>query len=47
MKPYYDRSNLERIPELMQLAPQAAASFLTFEKDVFHATNAIPLKMKS
>lgn len=46
MNHYYDRSNLQRIPELMTLAPQAAASFLSFERDVFHATVAIPLKMK-
>ncbi|WP_261303639.1 carboxymuconolactone decarboxylase family protein [Paenibacillus andongensis] len=46
MNHYYDRSNLERIPELIKLAPQAAASFLSFERDVFHSTEAIPLKMK-
>lgn len=46
MNHYYDRSNLKRIPELMKLAPQTAASFLSFERDVFHSTDAIPLKMK-
>jgi AhpD family alkylhydroperoxidase len=30
----------------MKLAPQAAASFLSFERDVFHASDAIPSKMK-
>ena len=46
MNHYYDRSNLNRIPELMKLAPQASASFLSFERDVFHSTDVIPLKMK-
>lgn len=46
MNPYYAPSNLKRIPELTRLAPQTAASFLKFEKDVFHASDAIPLKMK-
>jgi len=43
---YYSRSNLDRIPELIQLAPQAAASFLAFERDTYHTSEAIPLKMK-
>jgi AhpD family alkylhydroperoxidase len=43
---YYDPSNLKKIPELMKLAPQASASFLSFEKEVYHAMNHIPLKMK-
>lgn len=43
---YYAQSNLQRIPELIQLAPQTAASFLTFEQNVYHASKAIPLKMK-
>jgi AhpD family alkylhydroperoxidase len=46
MAHYYDSSNLKRIPELIQLAPQASTSFLSFEKDVYHSTNYIPLKMK-
>lgn len=32
MNHYYDRSNLQRIPELMRLAPQAAASFFVLRK---------------
>ena len=43
---YYDPSNLKKIPELMKLAPQASASFLSFENEVYHAMNHIPLKMK-
>lgn len=43
---YYDSSNLKRIPELIQLAPQAAQSFLTFENEVYHELNSIPLKTK-
>lgn len=46
MTHYYDSSNLKKIPELMKLAPQASASFLSFEKDVYHSMNYIPLKMK-
>ncbi|MBD0384013.1 carboxymuconolactone decarboxylase family protein [Paenibacillus sedimenti] len=46
MNSYYDSSNLNRIPELMKLAPQAAASFLNFEKDIYHTSEAIPLKTK-
>lgn len=46
MTSYYDPSNLKKIPELMNLAPQASASFLSFEKEVYHAMNHIPLKMK-
>lgn len=46
MTHYYDRSNLSRIPELIKLVPQAAGSFLAFEKDVYHASDAIPAKMK-
>ncbi|MEW9701145.1 carboxymuconolactone decarboxylase family protein [Paenibacillus sp. SI8] len=46
MNPYYDPSNLKRIPELMKLAPQAATSFLAFEKDVYEESHAIPPKMK-
>ncbi|USB33527.1 carboxymuconolactone decarboxylase family protein [Paenibacillus sp. YPG26] len=43
---YYDSSNLKKLPELIQLAPQAAESFLTFEKEVYHGLHAIPLKTK-
>ncbi len=46
MTAYYDRSNLERIPELMRLAPQAAASYLQFEKDVYRTSQALPEKTK-
>ncbi|WP_239616282.1 carboxymuconolactone decarboxylase family protein [Cohnella mopanensis] len=46
MNPYYAPENLKRIPELVQLAPQTATSFLNFEKDVYHATDAVPLKTK-
>ncbi|MGG1634218.1 hypothetical protein MHH56_01710 [Paenibacillus sp. FSL K6-3182] len=42
MTHYYDRSNLSRIPELIKLVPQAAGSFLAFEKDVYLASDAIP-----
>lgn len=46
MNHYYDRSNLERIPDLMKLSPKAAASFLSFEKDIFHSSDVLPQKTK-
>ncbi|GGH36304.1 carboxymuconolactone decarboxylase family protein [Paenibacillus segetis] len=46
MTHYYDRTNLQRIPDLMKLAPQAANSFLAFEQDVFHASDIIAAKEK-
>ncbi|MDQ8735017.1 carboxymuconolactone decarboxylase family protein [Paenibacillus sp. LHD-38] len=46
MNHYYDRSNLNRIPELMKLSPQAAAAFLTFEKEIYHSSEVLPLKTK-
>ena len=46
MTNYYTPSNLLKIPELMKLAPEASASFLSFEKDVYHSMNNIPLMTK-
>lgn len=46
MNHYYDRSNLNRIPELMNLSPQAAAAFLAFEKEIYHSSEVLPLKTK-
>ncbi|MEK8126479.1 carboxymuconolactone decarboxylase family protein [Paenibacillus filicis] len=46
MSPYYDRSNLQRIPDLMKLTPQVSSSFLSFERDVFQASSHIPEKTK-
>lgn len=46
MNHYYDRSNLNRIPELMKLSPKAAAAFLTFEKEIYHSSEVLPLKTK-
>ncbi|MNV29070.1 Alkyl hydroperoxide reductase AhpD [compost metagenome] len=43
---YYDSSNLKKVPELIRLAPQAAESFLAFEKEVYHELHTIPLKTK-
>lgn len=46
MNHYYDRSNLNRIPELMKLSPQAAAAFLSFENEIYHTSEVLPLKTK-
>jgi AhpD family alkylhydroperoxidase len=43
---YYDKTDLERIPELVKLAPQASASFFAFEKQVYHSSSALPLQTK-
>lgn len=43
---YYDSSNLKKLPELIQLAPEAAKSFLSFENTVYHELSHIPLKTK-
>lgn len=45
MESYYTPANLKRIPELVQLAPQAAESYFAFEKRVY-ASDALPLKTK-
>jgi len=43
---YYDRSDLKRVPELVQLAQQASSSFFAFEKDVYHGAEKVPLMTK-
>ncbi|RUS45676.1 carboxymuconolactone decarboxylase family protein [Cohnella sp. AR92] len=43
---YYDSSNLDRLPELIRLAPQASKTFLAFENEIYHDLNALPLKTK-
>jgi AhpD family alkylhydroperoxidase len=43
---YYESANLKRIPDLVRLAPDAAAAFLTFEHEVYQKSNHIPLKTK-
>ncbi|CAG7641875.1 hypothetical protein PAESOLCIP111_04279 [Paenibacillus solanacearum] len=46
MSHYYNQADLEWIPELVKLAPQASASFFAFEKEVYHSDGALPLKTK-
>jgi len=46
MDDYYKPSNLERIPDLIRLAPQAAASFLKFEEEVYRSSEALHPKTK-
>ncbi|MGG1514044.1 carboxymuconolactone decarboxylase family protein [Paenibacillus oryzisoli] len=46
MSHYYSREDLAAIPELVKQAPQAATSFFTFEKEIYHADGAVPLKTK-
>lgn len=43
---YYSPSNLQKIPELVKLAPEAASSYFSFEKEVYHSMNNLPLKTK-
>ncbi|MBD2870824.1 carboxymuconolactone decarboxylase family protein [Paenibacillus arenilitoris] len=42
MNPYYDRSNLSRIPDLMALSPRAAAAYLSFEKEIYQSSEVLP-----
>lgn len=46
MKPYYSPEHLLRIPDLMRASPEAAASYLHFEKQVYQTANALPQKTK-
>ncbi|OXM84805.1 carboxymuconolactone decarboxylase family protein [Paenibacillus rigui] len=47
MNSYYDRTHLEQIPELIRLAPEAAASFLQFEEQLYHgSTSKLPMRTK-
>lgn len=43
---YYSPSNLNKIPELVQLAPEASSSYFSFEKEVYHSMNNLALKTK-
>lgn len=43
---FYDKSNLARIPELMKLAPEAAASYFALERKVYHESPHLPVKTK-
>lgn len=44
MKPYYSPEHLRRIPDLMKASPEAAASYLHFEKQVYQTASALPQK---
>jgi len=46
MNHYYNHADLERISELVKLAPQASAAFFAFEKEVYHSGGFLPLKTK-
>ncbi|MGO0059621.1 carboxymuconolactone decarboxylase family protein [Brevibacillus fluminis] len=46
VKPYYDPANLQRIPELMKLSPDAAAAFLHYEHQVYQTAQALPERTK-
>lgn len=43
---YYKRSNLNKLPELIQLAPKAARSYLQFEEEVYQAAAHLSPKTK-
>jgi alkylhydroperoxidase AhpD family core domain len=43
---YYEKANLSRIPDLMKLAPEAAASYLAFEKLVYQDSQHLERKTK-
>ncbi|UJF36125.1 carboxymuconolactone decarboxylase family protein [Paenibacillus hexagrammi] len=46
MNSYYSREDLKRIPEIMNLAPKAAASFIAFEKEIYTDSGSVPVKTK-
>lgn len=46
MKSYLSPANLQRIPELIKLSPEAAASYLHFEHQVYQTANTLPQKTK-
>lgn len=43
---YYNPSDLKVIPELAKLAPQAAASYFYFEKQIYEGSDILPPKTK-
>ncbi|MCR8633718.1 carboxymuconolactone decarboxylase family protein [Paenibacillus radicis (ex Xue et al. 2023)] len=46
MSSYYDKTDLQRIPELVKLAPHASAAFFAFEQEVYHSSSILPVKIK-
>ncbi|NOU93704.1 carboxymuconolactone decarboxylase family protein [Paenibacillus sp. LMG 31456] len=48
MSPYYDKTDLQRISELVKLAPHASAAFFAFEQEVYHSSSSsiLPVKTK-
>ncbi|MET3291092.1 UNVERIFIED_CONTAM: AhpD family alkylhydroperoxidase [Brevibacillus sp. OAP136] len=46
MKTYYDPANLQRIPELIKLSPEAATAFLNFEHQVYQTAQVLPERTK-
>ena len=46
MQNYYDHTDLERVPELVRLAPKASSSFFKFESDVYHQETQITAMTK-
>ncbi|WP_342434357.1 carboxymuconolactone decarboxylase family protein [Paenibacillus sp. FSL H7-0442] len=46
MKSYLSPTNLQRIPELIKLSPETAASYFHFEHQVYQTANTLPQKTK-
>lgn len=46
MKSYYQAENLNKIPELIKLSPEAATSYLDFEQQVYKKSNHLPEQTK-
>ncbi|MFC4098123.1 carboxymuconolactone decarboxylase family protein [Paenibacillus xanthanilyticus] len=46
MSPYYDRSNLSRIPDLVKLAQPAAEAYLAFEQEAYAESGVLPVRTK-
>ncbi|MFB9324645.1 carboxymuconolactone decarboxylase family protein [Paenibacillus aurantiacus] len=46
MSSYYDRSNLNRIPDMVKLAQPAAAAYLAFEQEAYADSEVLPVRTK-
>lgn len=46
MSHYYDRLNLNRIPDMVKLAQPAAEAFLAFEREAYVESEALPIRTK-
>lgn len=46
MNSYYERSNLQHVPQLTKLAPGAASAYYNLENSIYLDSEVLPLKTK-